>query len=184
MSQENIKLAWDIRQSRVVLNGIAVTVIPEKLATAKVAAIVEEQDTCLVLAKPGRITIIDDKPSWFLANQLESQQVLQPGSVVVRDGNPDKLLAIVHDLDCDPSWAPEWISQALDNIFMITISRETSSLRLPVLGAQHGRFELAEFLSLLFHKINSYNGPLKQIWLVVPLKDCPLALSYLEEIGK
>lgn len=184
MSQENIKLAWDIEQSRVVLNGISVFVIPANLAPGKVAAIVEEQDTSLVLGRPAKISVSDDKPSWYLANRLESQELLQPGSVVLRREKPAKLLAIIHDLDCEPTWKPEWISMALDNAFNLTRAHDISSLQLPVLGAQHGRFRLTEFLSLLYKKLGAYNGPLEKIWLIVHRDDCPLALSYLKEIVK
>jgi hypothetical protein len=74
---------------------------------------VEEQDTALVLSKPGIITELDDKPTWFLANKLESQSLLQAGSVFKRAGNPLRLLAIVHDLDREPSWRSEWIAKLL-----------------------------------------------------------------------
>ena len=184
MSVNNIKLAWDIEKSQVKIRDLSIFIIPENLAPAKVAAIVEEQDTSLVLGKPTTISLTEDKPSWFLANKLESQELLQPGSVVTQKGKPGKLLAIIHDLDSEPTWKREWISQALDNIFLLTGSLDLNSLQLPVLGAQHGRFALTEFLSLLCQKLHAYNGPLKKIWLIVRRDDCPLALSYLKEIGK
>ncbi|MEJ2141765.1 MAG: hypothetical protein P8Y24_05320 [Gammaproteobacteria bacterium] len=184
MSQEILKLAWDIEQSQVKLCGITIIIIPENLAPDEVNAIVEEQDTSLVLGQPSKITISDDKPSWFLANKLESQELLEPGSVILRDGKTKKLHAIVHDLDCEPTWKPEWISQALDNIFSITNSYSINTLQLPVLGAQHGKFKLEEFLALLHDKIKTYHGPLEKIWLILHRKDCPQALSYLKEIDK
>lgn len=184
MSFNNIKLAWDIRQSCIRLHNISVLVVPENMAPAKVAAVVEEQDTALVLSKPSSIPVSDNKPSWFLANKLESQELLEPGSVIVREGNIIKLLAIIHDLDCEPTWKYEWISQALENIFDITSSHNISSLQLPVLGAQHGRFKLKEFLFLLHEKIKDYHGPLEKIWLIIHHKDCQQALSYLKEIDK
>ena len=183
MSKDNIQLAWDIKNSRINLNDVNVIVIPEKLAPVNVAAIVEEQDIALVLSMPSKLSVTDDKPCWYLANKLESQDTLQPGSVIIRDGKTIKIMAIIHDLDQDPTYKPEWISKALDNIFSISNSYGIRTMQLPILGAQYGRFKLGEFLLLLVNKINIYEGPLEEIWLIIPHKDCPKALSYLKEIA-
>lgn len=184
MTAKNIKIAWDIQHSQVNICKVSIIVIPANLAPKNVAAIVEEQDTALVLGQPSEITLTDNKPSWFLANKLESQKILEPGSVVIRNGKTLKILAIVHDLDHDPTWKPEWISQALDNILNISGLHGIHTLQMPVLGTQHGRYELTAFLSLLTDKIKTYQGPLEKIWLIIPRENCTQALSYLKELAK
>ena len=181
MPQKKLQLVWDINLSRVRINGIDIVVAPKGVSPFDIDAVVEEQDTALILSKPGNITEADNKPAWFLANKLESQPLLNPGSVIKRDGETLRLLAIVHDLDMEPSWSSDWIEQALNNIIKLSHIQGISSIQLPVLGAQYGRFSLQEFLYLLVIAINKAQGKLKKIWLVVPQQDCSKALSILKK---
>jgi len=184
MPQNNIKLVWDINRSRVNIYDIDIIVLPEKLATANVDALVEEQDTALILSRPDKITDSDNKPSWVLANQLESQNLYQPGSIIKRRGQPLRLLAIVHDFDNEPSWHSAWIKQALQNILNICKVDGLKSIRFPVLGAQYGRFELQAFLQLLVNALRKQTGALQEIYLIVPPEDCPQALLWIKELAK
>lgn len=181
MPQNKLRLVWDINLFSVRINDIDIVVAPKTLAPFDIDAVVEEQDTALIISEPGIITGPDDKPAWLLANKLESQSLLKPGSVIKRGANPLRLLAIVHDLDREPSWLSEWIAQALDNIIHLSYEQGFSSIQLSVLGAQHGRFDLEEFLQLLVIALNKAQGKLKKIWLVVPQEDCSKALSILKE---
>ena len=181
MSQEKLRLVWDINLSSVRINDIDIVVAPKAVPPFDIDAVVEEQDTALILSETGDITEPDSKPAWFLANKLESQTLLKPGSVIKRDGKTIRLLAIVHDLDMEPSWSFEWVAQALDKIIKLSHIQGISSIQLPVLGAQHGRFNIQEFLQLLVIAIKKDQGKLKKIWLVVPQQDCSKALSILKE---
>ena len=143
----------------------------------------EEQDTALILSKPKKIPVTDDKPGWFLANKLESQTLLEPGSVLIRDGQTMRMLAIVHDLEQQPSWRSAWIAQALDNVFNISRSYGITSIQLPVLGAEYGRFNIHDFLHLLVNTIKKHQGIFEKIWLVVPDEEYPHALSILKDIS-
>lgn len=184
MPQKKLQLVWDINLSRVRINDIDIVVAPKTVSLFDIDAVVEEQDTALILSEPGNITEPDNKPPWFLANKLESQALLKPGSVIKRDGKTIRLLAIVHDLDREPSWSSEWIAQALDNIIKFSHKQGISSFQLPVLGAKHGRFNIEEFLQLLVIAIKKDKGQLKKIWLVVPQEDCSSTLSALKRPGK
>lgn len=181
MPQTKLRLVFDINLYRVKINDIDIVIAPKAVPPFDIDAVVEEQDTALILSKPGKISISDNKPVWFLANKLESQTLLKPGSVIKRDGKTIRLLAIVHDLDMEPSWSSEWIEHALDNIIKVCQEQEISSIQLPVLGAQHGRFSMQEFLYLLVITLNKAQGKLNKIWLVVPQHDCSKALSILKE---
>ena len=183
MLQKKLRLVWDINLSRVKINDIDIVVAPEAISPFDIDAVVEEQDTALILSQVGNITAPDNKPVWFLANKLESQPLLKPGSVIKRDGKTLRLLAIVHDLDMEPSWSAEWIEQALENIIKLSHTQGISSIQLPVLGAQHGRFHIQDFLQLLVIAIKKSHGKLKKIWLVVPRQDCSITLSFLKELS-
>ena len=184
MPNKNLQLVWDIEQSQVIINGVAVIVIADSLAPGDVAAVVEEQDTALVLGKPTKITVNEEQPSWVLANKLESQDELDPGSVIIRDNKIIKLLAVVHDLAKEPSWKAEWIEQALNNVFNISNSYGIRTIKLPILGAQHGRYPMEDFISLLAQRIDHHPASFEKIWLVVPKEKCQQALSYLRKVGK
>lgn len=93
-------------------------------------------------------------------------------------------LAIEHYLDVEPSWSSEWIEQALDNVIKISDIERISSLQLPVLGTQYGRFNLQGFLQLLVIAMNKAQGKLKKICLVVPKQDCSKALAILKKAQK
>lgn len=181
MPEKKLRLVWDINLSSVRINDIDIVVAPKAVPPFDIDAVVEEQDTALILSKPGNITEPDNKPAWFLANKLESQPLLKPGRVIKRDGKTIRLLAIVHDLDMEPSWSSEWIAQALENIIKVSHTHGISSLQLPVLGAKHGRFNIQEFLQLLVIAIKKAQGKLKKIWLIVPQQDCFNALAILKE---
>jgi len=180
MLTNKLRLVWDINLFRVRINDIDILVAPKTLAPFAIDAVVEEQDRALILSNPDIITETEDKPAWFLANKLESQSLLKPGSVIKRDTKPLRLLAIVHDLDREPSWSSGWIAQALDNIIKLSDEQEISSIQLPILGAQHGRYEPEEFLQLFVIAVNKAQGKLKKIWLIVPEQDCYQTLSILK----
>jgi len=182
MPQKKLRLVWDINLSSVRINDIDIVVAPKAVPPFNIDAVVEEQDTALILSETGNITEPDNKPAWFLANKLESQTLLKPGSVIKRDGKTIRLLAIVHDLDMEPSWSSEWVAQGLDNIIKLSHSQGISSIQLPVLGAQHGRFNIQEFLQLFVIAIKKDQGKLKKIWLVVSQQDCSRTLSLLKKL--
>jgi len=183
MPQKKLRLVWDINLSSVRINDIDIVVAPKAVSPFNIDAVVEEQDTALILSQPGKITDSGNKPAWFLANKLESQPLLTPGSVIKQEGKTIRLLAIVHDLDIEPSWSSEWITQALDNIIKVSNTQGISSIQLPVLGAQHGRFHIQDFLQLLVIAIKKSHGKLKKIWLVVSQQDCSRTLSFLKELS-
>lgn len=181
MPQNKLRLVWDINSFRVRINDTNIVVAPKSASPFEFDAVVEEQDTALILSKPGVITEVDDKPAWFLANKLESQSLLKPGSVLKRGSNPLRLLAIVHDIDQEPSWSSEWIAQCLENIMKISHEQGISSIKLPILGAVHGRFKLEEFIPLIVNTLSKTQHSLNNLWLVVSQHECSNALSILKE---
>lgn len=168
-----MRLVSDYSKFHINVNGVEVVVSPASLPPFNVSAVVEEQDVALILSEPKVIPKTIDKPNWYLIHKIGSQVLQVPGSVIIRYETPLRLQAIVHDFDYDLSWKKEWIEQSLMNIFKIANEKEISSLRLPVLGAQHGRFEQDEFMRLLVRALNDIpNRKLKRIWLVVSPEEC------------
>ena len=98
--------------------------------------------------------------------QAHEAQALSPGAVVVRAGQPLRLLAVVHKLDETPSWREEWVARALDAVFREAGRRGLGALALPVLGGVHGKLDAARFWTLLKASIEATTSRPARIWLI------------------
>ena len=134
-------------------------------------AVVIEEDTFLVLsAEP-----IMHEPTQSL-EELERELMEfsppQPGSVLMRPGNPAELLAIVHELDHSPTWREEWIAAAIDAVIERAQQHQLRRLAMPLLGTIHGRFPARRFIALLRSALERTqpNYP-RELWLAVPRQD-------------
>jgi len=104
-----------------------------------------------------------------------------PGSVLVKGKRPLRLLAIVHDLNQDPSWREEWIANALDRILAEAETRRLRSIALPFLGTLHGSLEKQRFVVLLRDALERNPAiHLERLWLVVPEGSSSKILDILE----
>jgi hypothetical protein len=91
------------------------------------------------------------------------------------------LLAIIHDLNQEPSWKEEWVASALDGIFQEAESCKIRSLALPLLGTLHGSLERQRFLALLQDALERRSPRhLTRLWLVVPAGTSSEILAMLE----
>ena len=120
----------------------------ETLSLANIDALVIEQDTHLLL---GVDEVIRYPRGSFsdLVRAAEDAKAIQPGTVLPRGNDPIRLLAVVHDLDQDPSWQPEWVELALATVFLFAAGRKIRRLAMPVLGAVHGQMSVEAFAKLL-----------------------------------
>lgn len=73
----------------------------------------------------------------------------EPGSVVVRAGVPLQLLAIVHDVEREPTWCEAWVAEAWCGVFAEAVCRALNELAVPLLGTVHGRLPRARAVELL-----------------------------------
>ncbi|MEE4376996.1 MAG: hypothetical protein V2J55_05710 [Candidatus Competibacteraceae bacterium] len=128
-------------------------------------AVVLEEDTYLVLSAEAVVRQTDEHPI-RLMTALFDQQPLEPGCVVVR-GN--RLLAVIHDLDRDPTCCEQWVSQALQACLKQADQLGVRSLTLPLLGSVHGRIPYSRCLVLIVEAVEEATfHALRRVWLVVP----------------
>jgi hypothetical protein len=160
-----LKLIPGGRRSEVSFGSIRITAATETHPPFPVEAVVFEEDTYLVLSADWKKIESEDHPVVILTEAF-GMEPEEPGRVVVYEGSPLRFLAVVHDLDQDPSWREEWVRKALENIFQEADRRRLQSIALPLLGTKHGSLEKRRFVSLLvdFLKKNSLSCPLR-IWL-------------------
>jgi len=111
-------------------------------------AVVIEQDTFLLL---GVDPVLEETATDIrtLAYEIEQQEPLTPGSVLVSRGKPLQLTAIVYDIEHEPMCDVAWIDIALTHILNEIQQRELNSVCMPMLGIEHGRISPKHFLKIL-----------------------------------
>jgi hypothetical protein len=156
------------RHSAITIGSIQVFVGPENMAPYPVEAWVSEEDTYLVLSADTEVFESNQEVEPIMA-QLLATSPATPGSVIIKNGYPLRMLAIIHDLNQEPSWKEEWVVNALDRILRETESRRIRSLALPLLGNMHGSLGRPRFLALLREALERRSPKdLQRLWLVVP----------------
>ncbi len=131
-----------------------------------VTATLFEEDTWRVLSADPTARPETTHPVRVMTDMLFDREA-EPGSVVVQ-GN--RWLAIIHDLDRDPSCKELWIRQALERVMQIAADRACQTLALPLLGSVHGCLNWQASLKLISECLTSgvaYTMP-ERVWLQVP----------------
>jgi hypothetical protein len=165
----------------VTLGSVRIVAAPEDRPPFPVEAVVLEEDTYLVLSAGWGQIESDDHPVVILTEALEAQPE-EPGSVVVHEDSPLRFLAVVYDLDQEPSWREEWMERALEGIFREAERRRLQTIALPFMGTKHGSLGKERFL-LLFRKFLERNRspyPLR-VWLTLPENTSPKIIDLLDE---
>jgi hypothetical protein len=165
--KSNLRLIQGGCRSEVSFGSVRIIAGPEDRPPFPVEAVVFEEDTFLVLSADWKKIESEDHPVVILTEAF-GMEPEKPGTVVVYEGPPLRFLAVVHDLDQDPSWREGWVRKALENIFQEVERRRLGSIALPLLGTKHGSLEKRRFVSLLveFLEKKSFSHPLR-IWLAV-----------------
>jgi hypothetical protein len=147
---------------------LRVAVAPPESAPFPVAAEIVEEDTWQVLGAGPDVEFPTEQPLQILTEVL-SAQPLPAGSVVVREVVPLRLMAVVYDLNQEPSCRPEWVAAAIGEAFRIAEERAIRSLSLPLLGVRHGRLSTADFIHIMTDTIRERMPcHLHRLWLIVP----------------
>lgn len=155
-------------QSETIWKTVRIVAAPYDAQPFEIDAIAVEEDTFLVLSAEKTMQTSSEHIIRIMTKIIETLPK-EPGSVVVKSGQPLRLLAIVHDLNQEPSWREDWISQALEQIFRETLVRKFDSVALQLLGAVYGAFDIQRFIEILKVVLERIPpGGLKRLWLIVP----------------
>ena len=150
------------------LGSVGIVAAPIDTPPFTVDAMAFEEDTFLVLSADRKVRDRGEPLMRVMTRVIETRPET-PGSVLVKGKRPLHLLAIVHDLNQEPSWKEEWIATALQGIFRETERRKLGSIALPFLGTLHGSLEKGRFVELLRCTLERISPKhLKRLWLVVP----------------
>ena len=144
------------------------TVTSEEVSTLDPDAVVLEDDTFLVLSADPTPKATPERPVYLLMQAMQVEAEV-PGTVIAKENAPLRLLAVVHDLNQDPSWKEEWISSALVEALRAVEKRKLGSMALQMLGTVHGSLDPARFPNLLEQALATVRCEhLEKIWVVVP----------------
>lgn len=163
-----IRLIWNKANHTVKVGSIEVYAAPREYPPFTCQALVQEQDTNLLLG--DQQTVIEpEQPAWYLANTLERDQpVYRPGDVVMKRGQPMQLMAIVHDIEQEPTTNLETIRLAWQNVMQITAQKNISHLGVPALGSVHGKIACIDSLQALAEVVRSQAPDcLQKIWIIL-----------------
>ena len=168
-------------EARTERNGIRVEVAALDAPAPALDAVVVEDDTWAVLGADPQL----NDPGVPLEQALKDAEGFQPwrpGSLVVREGQPVELLAVVHDLDQQPSWREEWITSSLEAVFTVAAERGLKTVAMPLLGTIHGRLPAERALALLREALDAQTeGWPRKLWLAVPRDAVRQALRALQK---
>lgn len=153
---------------------------PKESLPFPVDAFAYEEDTFLVLS--ADTTVRDPKiPLVRIMTRLIETQPRAPGEVLARGAGPARLLAIVHDLNQDPSWKEEWVEKALEGILREAEGRQFRAIALPLLGCVHGTMATERFVSLLGGILKrSPIQNLRRLWLIAPKEKAGTVIAGLQ----
>ncbi|MGH8119455.1 MAG: hypothetical protein ACRESK_02455 [Gammaproteobacteria bacterium] len=160
---------------------IEITVAPPGQPPWRLDAIIEEQDTSLLL---GDTHVIRDTCESYtaLVGKMKIQAPLVSGQVLVRHTRPGKLIAIVYDIGKKPVYREEWIAAALLQLFEEMEAHRIRNIAMPLLGVTHGRYPHTDFLELLCSMAADVRSECPQkIWLITPAPEYRHIIAYLEK---
>jgi len=155
-------------QREISFRGLLVVAAPPENSPFRVEAEVLEEDTFLVMSADLEVRE-PSEPVIKIMTRLLDTEPQSPGSVLLREGNPLRFLAVVHDFNQEPTWREEWIAKALESVFRKAESRHVESLVIPLLCTKYGRLEERRFVVLLRDALEKTPlETLKRLWLMVP----------------
>jgi hypothetical protein len=159
---------------------LRIVAAPQAAQPFPVHAVALEEDTFLVLSAETSVREPKEPLMKVMTKVIETRPET-PGSVLVKDNRPVRMLAIVHDLNREPTWKEEWVESALRGIFQEMENRSLTSLALPFIGTLHGRLGKEGFIRILHEVLEGLEFKhLRTLWLVVPPKTRPAILKVLE----
>jgi len=147
---------------------VRIVAAPENKPPFNVDAIAYEEDTWLIMSADPKICQPEEHPVRLMTDLINAQPETV-GSVRVQGGNPLRFLAVVHDVNQEPTWKVEWIEKALANIFREAERRKLKAVAVPMLGSRHGRLDPKDFTALLGRSLKQRSfAHLKRLWLIAP----------------
>jgi hypothetical protein len=167
--RKGFRLIQGGRMCEMSFGSIRIVAAPEKWPPFDIDALAVEEDTWLIMSAEPKICHPPEHPIRLMTDLLEAQPKTV-GSVLVRGKHPLQFMAIIHDVNQEPTWREEWVQNALNEIFHEVAYRKLQALGLPMLGTVHGKLEKRRFATLLSRTLHQAPlGRLRRLWLIAPI---------------
>lgn len=163
------------------VGAVEITVAPDADPPGNVDAVVEEQDTALLL---GGVPVLRDTAESYseLVVAMQRQTPLAPGQVLVKHTTPRRFIAIIYAVDQHPPCRTAWINTALIGVLREIRTCQARQISMPLLGVAHGRLPAAEFMRLLCATLPAAKNYPEKIRLVTPLPEYRDVIRYLDNL--
>jgi hypothetical protein len=153
-------------QCEMAFGPVRIVAAPENRPPFDVEAVAYEEDTWLIMSADPKICQPEEHPIRLMTDLIEAQPETV-GSVRVQGANPLRFLAVVHDVNQEPTWKAEWIEKAFANIFRESERRKLTAVAVPMLGSRHGRLDPKDVTTLLGRSLKQQSFVhLKRLWLI------------------
>jgi hypothetical protein len=165
----------------------AISVCTSDKLSLTVDAIVEEQDTNLIL---GTHPVIRDTEESYpaLVRKMERQKPLLPGQIIIRNTIPLRITAILYDIEQTPVCTEELIADVLNDLLDKFDEYKLKLVAIPLLGCTHGKIKASGFIKLLQDTLITRNLVYPaEIMLIVPpdsLDDISDIIEYVINTSK
>ena len=114
--RSNLKLIRGGLHCEMSFGSVRIVAAPEDNPPFSIDAMVYEEDTWLIMSADTKVCEPEEHPIRLMRDLMNARP--EPvGRVLVKGKNPLRFLAVVHDVDQDPTWKEEWVEKALVNIF-------------------------------------------------------------------
>ncbi len=164
------------------IGSIEIAIAPVEYVPAEIDAIVEEQDTQLLMGMDAEINYPDEDFDTLIDQMLSGKSVRSPGQIIIKKTQPLQLKAIIHDINQKPSWKTEWISYALQQLVTEIENYNIKTLAMPLLGTIHGNVNENESIELLCDNLMSKQIIcLEKLWLIAPDPACSRIKDAIEK---
>lgn len=168
---------------KTVIGEIETAIAPIEYIPSEIEAVVEEQDTQLLMVVDGVIEYPEDDFD-SLINQMFSGKPRNPGQIIIKHDKPMRLQAIIHDIYQEPSCKVEWVAFALKQLVEEINNHQIKTLAMPLLGTYHGKMAEEQSVELLCACLGSdQKSALEKLWLIVPDPACFRIKQYIENLG-
>ncbi len=145
---------------------VRIVAAPQNSPPFDVEGLAFEEDTWLVMSAEPKASEPQEHPIRLMTSLIEAKPE-RLGSVLIQGNHPLRFLAVVHDVNQEPTWKEEWIESALREILRKAEQRKLQAIGLPLLGTLHGRLENLRFAFLLGRALKQATfNHLRRLWLI------------------
>jgi hypothetical protein len=182
LRRKNLRVIEGGLRRQLTCGRLRIVTCPQNLPPFAVQAVVVEEDTWLILSADPKIAPTEEHPIRLMTDLVNTEKETV-GTVRVNDGRPLRFLAIVHDVDCEPTWREQWVQSALAEVLQEAEKRRLGAVGLPLLGTRHGRLRPKRFAELLATALLGVElTHLTRLWLIAPVDQAAVVVERLQAL--